>query len=111
MIFKIVFAILTAVAMLYFLVLARRSAVRRLFVLLFFGTGLVFIVDPDLTMRLAHSVGIGRGTDLITYLSLLFLFFLCFNFLGRFLAINEHLTRVVRAQAIHDPVQDEDRPH
>jgi hypothetical protein len=110
MMFKFAFASLTAVGMVYFLLLTRKSAVRQLFVLLFFGTGLVFIVDPDLTMRLAHSVGIGRGTDLITYLSLLFLFFLCFYLFVRLHAITEQLTRVVRAQAVQNPVQDEERP-
>lgn len=109
--FKLVFAALTAAAMLYFLILVRKSAVRRLFVFFFFGTGLIFIFNPGLTMRLAHVVGIGRGTDLVTYLSLLFLFFLCFNFYVRFHAVDERLTRLVRVQAIRNPVQDEDRPH
>ena len=110
MIFKIVFATLTAVGMLYFMVLARRSVLRRLFVFCFFGTGLLFILVPSLTMRLAHSVGIGRGTDLITYLSLLFLFFLCFHLFVRLHAVDQQLTRVARSQAIQHPVMDEERP-
>ncbi len=111
MIFKIVFALLTALAMLYFVILTRRSAIRRLFVLAFFGTGLIFILNPDLTMRLANFVGIGRGTDLITYLSLLFLFFVCFHLFVRLHGVDDQLTRLVRAQALRQPLMDEDRPH
>jgi len=38
------------------LLLTRWSVLRQLFVLFFFGSGLAFILFPDLTMRLAHLV-------------------------------------------------------
>jgi len=109
MIFQVLFAVVTAVMMFYFLILTRRSALRRLFVLAFFGTGLLFIVYPDLTMKLAHVVGIGRGADLIFYLSILFLLFLCFNFYVRFHVLEERMTRVVRELALQNPFMEEDR--
>jgi len=109
MMFQLVFAALTVAVMFYFLILTRRSAVRRLFVVAFFGTGLLFILYPDLTMRLAHMVGIGRGADLIFYLSILFLFFLCFHFYVRFHALEDRLTRVARAVALQHPVMEDDR--
>ena len=110
MIFQILFAVLTAVAMFYFLIATRRSALRRLFVLAFFGGGIVFILQPDLTTMIANLVGIGRGADLIFYLSTLFLFFLCFNYHVRFMALEERLTRIVRELAVRHPVHEEDAP-
>ncbi len=109
MTFQVLFAALTTLAMFYFLILTRRSVLRRLFVLCFFGTGLLFILYPDLTMTLAHGVGIGRGADLIFYLSILFLFFLWFNFYVRFRVLEERLTTVVRELAISHPVMEEHR--
>src|SRR5207253_1589304 len=83
-------------------------ALRRLFVLVFFGGGIVFILQPDLTTTIANVVGIGRGADLIFYLSTLFLFFLCFNYHVRFMALEEQLTRIVRELAVRHPVHEED---
>jgi len=108
MIFQVLFTALTAAAMFYFLIVTRTSALRRLFVLFFFGAGIGFILDPDLTTTIANLVGIGRGADLIFYLSTLFLFFLCFNYHVRFMALQEQLTRIVRELAVRNPVQEED---
>jgi small membrane protein len=108
MIFKALFALLTAACMFYFLILTRKSALRRLFVLSFFGVGIVFILQPDLTTSIARLVGIGRGADLVFYLSILFLFFLCFNFYVRFRALEERQNQIVRELALRHPVQRED---
>lgn len=105
--FKFVFAGLTFGCMLYFLVLTRKSALQRLFVVAFFGTGFVFILQPDWSTRLALRVGIGRGADLIFYVSTLFLFFICFNFYIRFRAVEERQTRLVRELALLRPHQEE----
>ena len=108
MIFPISLALVTTLIMFYFLILVRKSAVRRLFVLVFFGTGIVMILRPELTVRVAHGVGVGRGADLIFYLSILFLFFMCFNFYFRFHSVEEKLTVMVRALALHVPSVDDD---
>lgn len=105
--FKLMFAVMTAACLFYFLVATRKAAVQRLFFLAFFGTGLVFILQPELTNSLARFVGIGRGADLILYLSTLLLFFVCFNFYIRFRSIEEHLTLVVRELAKKNPVREE----
>jgi len=107
MTFKIVFAALTAACMLYFLVLTKRTAAQRLFVLGFFGAGLLFILQPDLANALAHSVGIGRGADLILYLSTLFLIFLSLNFYIRFRALEDAIVVIARDIAVRHPVRRE----
>src|SRR2546425_6427992 len=105
--FKLIFAALTATCMFYFIIATRTKALQRLFVLAFFSGGLVFITWPELSNQLAHLVGIGRGVDLILYLSTLFLYFICFNFGIRFRSSDERLTLVVRELALRSPVQRE----
>ena len=110
MIFKVVLTALTAAAMFYFLVLKRHSALPRVFLVLFFGTGLGFILWPEITNRLAAFVGIGRGADLILYTSTLFFFFVCFNFFIRFKELEEHIGLLARELALQRPVREGDPP-
>jgi small membrane protein len=98
-------AALTTGSMLYFFVLSRRSSSQRLFVIAFFGSGLALVVSPELANRIAHSVGIGRGADLITYLSTLFLFFIVFNLYLRIKAQDQRTTKLARALALAAPVR------
>jgi len=50
-------------------------AFRRLFVILFAIVGSAVVIDPELLTRVAASLGIGRGADLLLYA-------LCIAFLG-----------------------------
>lgn len=105
--FSLFFATLTALCLLYFLIITRRSALRRLFVIAFFGTGLLLILSPDLANRLAFLAGVGRGADLVLYLSTLFLFFLSFNFYLRFRQLDDTLRLLVRELALRQPLQED----
>jgi hypothetical protein len=105
MIFKWFFAAATAASFFYFLIAARK-AVQRLFVAMFFLAGLVVIIDPDLSNRLAHSVGIGRGADLVLYLSTLFLFVVSFSLYLRSRRLEDALAMLVRELSIRFPLQE-----
>ncbi|HKJ02705.1 MAG TPA: DUF2304 domain-containing protein [Longimicrobiales bacterium] len=106
MTFQTLLMVLTGITTFYFLVATRNLAMQRLFVLVFFGTGFVFILKPDITNRIAVAMGIGRGADMIFYLSTLFLFALCFNFYLRFRRIQVILTGLVRETALRHPVSE-----
>jgi len=47
------------------------TSTRILFISLL-GTGVLFVLMPDLTTKIANAIGIGRGTDLIIYLFVIF---------------------------------------
>ncbi|HSP14822.1 MAG TPA: DUF2304 domain-containing protein [Thermoanaerobaculia bacterium] len=68
----------------------------------------VSIADPDILVRAAHYLGIGRGADLVLYLSILFTFLAFFITYLRFRRVDEQLTKIVRHFAIRDaePPQD-----
>ena len=53
-------------------------------------------IYPDLSIQFAHAVGIGRGTDLVTYISLALLFFLSFNLLTKVEKQKKEITKLTR---------------
>jgi len=57
---------------------------------------------PDLTVRLANLVGVGRGSDLVVYAAMVFLFYFIFRLLLRIERIEKNLTKLVRQEALKD---------
>jgi len=54
------------------------------------------VVSPDLSTQFAHFVGIGRGADLITYLSLALLFFFFFRLFAQSERQKKEITKLTR---------------
>jgi small membrane protein len=79
---------------------------RRMAPLDFLFWGLVWIgtasmiIFPDATSFLAHFLGIGRGVDLIMYLSLLISFYLIFRLHLALARLEQAITALVRAIAL-----------
>lgn len=109
MISRFVFGLLIVGCMGYFLVLRRRSPLSKLFVFLVFGAGLVFVTFPEIANALALLVGIGRGADLVLYLSIVFLLFLFLSLYIRVLESEDRLAELTRELAIRFPIAEEDR--
>lgn len=83
---------------------ARTQAVRRLGLVLFAAFAVWSIVSPGVWTTLAHSVGIGRGTDLILYgLVLAFFGFVVTSF-KRFRETELRYTRLARRLALDEAV-------
>jgi small membrane protein len=55
---------------------------------------------PDTTSYLAAWLGIGRGADLVVYVSILLIFYMIFKIFIRLNKIEDEITRVVREDAI-----------
>ncbi len=70
------------------------------------------IAYPHVLVRVAHALGIGRGADLVLYLSILFTFAAFFVTYLRFRRVDEQLTKIVRHLAIRDaqPGSEDDKP-
>jgi small membrane protein len=79
---------------------------RRMAPLDFLFWGLVWIgtasiiIFPDATSFIAHFLGIGRGADLIMYLSLLISFYLIFRLYLALARLEQAITALVRAIAL-----------
>jgi small membrane protein len=68
------------------------------------------IAFPELLVQLAHILGIGRGADLVLYLSILFSFAAFFAMYLRFRKVDEQLTKIIRHLAIRDAATGKNVP-
>ena len=64
--------------------------------------GALIIGVPALTSRLAELVGIGRGVDLVVYVSIIVIFYLLSKIIARQEKIERNITDIVRAMAQKD---------
>src|SRR5580698_6622691 len=71
---KFILLIPLVALIIYFLPRLRNKTFYRLALILIAAAGAVFVLFPQVTDRLAHIVGVGRGADLITYLFIIFFF-------------------------------------
>ena len=60
----------------------------------------VVVIWPQLTVDIANRVGVGRGSDLVIYLAVIFLFYTNFRLLLRIEKMEKNLTKVVRDEAL-----------
>jgi hypothetical protein len=70
--------------------------------LLIWLVAVIVVIWPDLTVKLANAVGVGRGADLVIYVSVIFLFYSLFRLLLRIEKLEKNLTEVVRRDAIDE---------
>lgn len=82
---------------------SRRSrAIDRALVLSIGMAGLILVIMPDWSIRLANLVGVQRGVDLILYLGIVGLAYLCLLLFSRLRAVDERLTRLAREISLRD---------
>ena len=96
--------LITAVVLVavYFYVRLHNSILDIILLSLMVSTALVFILFPGITNDLAHKLGVGRGADLIFYLSIVIFWFVILKLYTRILRLEKTLTDVVRKDALTD---------
>jgi small membrane protein len=95
-----ILAVLLIGAVILYRARMRSRLADRLIVLTLATVGLVLIVFPDLSTRVAHFLGVGRGVDLVFYLSIVGIGFFLMLFLSRIRALESQLTAVARELAL-----------
>lgn len=60
----------------------------------------VVVLLPNSTTVLANKLGVGRGVDLVVYVSILMIFFLLFRLNVKIEGVNRQITKIVRKNAI-----------
>jgi len=95
----ILIALLLLIGGIYLTALSSRL-VSRLALLSLLAAGVVFVINPDLTTRIAHSVGVGRGTDLLLYLFCLASITVFLKLYKKNRVMDEKLTEVARQVAL-----------
>lgn len=78
-----------------------RSVSRdRGLMLLLAGIGCVLVIWPGLSTDVAHAIGIGRGTDLLFYLFVVFCLFRFVSTSSEMRRLNDRMTGIVRDSAL-----------
>jgi hypothetical protein len=78
----------------------KKALFIRMFFLVQFVLGVVFVACPELTTKLALLLGVGRGADLILYFLVVFVYFGGLCILGKFRQLERQQTLLARELAI-----------
>lgn len=106
---KIQIALLVSLVILLFLYLRyfKSKLVNRLFFLVFFGLGIVFVINPDISQKVATFFGVGRGVDFVIYFLLVVFLFLFINIFYRLRNMDKTITDFIRSKAIEEAKKNE----
>ena len=110
---KIILIILLLVVLRALLVQRSLLLIKRLIAFFMFFVLLFLVVFPGASTRVANVIGVGRGADLVFYLSHLFLLFLIVALWRRSIALTNTITKLSRAIALQNaskPCKENDGP-
>lgn len=62
--------------------------------------GALLIIFPDWTIIVAHKLGVGRGADLVFYLSILIFWFVIVKLYARIRKLEQIMTDIIRKDAL-----------
>ena len=101
--------LLTGIAFisLYFFIRWKKRVLDILLLAFLILAAVVFVVWPDLTQNLAKFLGVGRGADLVFYISILILWFVVLKLYSRVRSLEQKLTETIRKNAIEKVEKEE----
>lgn len=67
-----------------------------------FAVAILGVIDPNFSNFLAQSLGIGRGVDVVLYMSIVLLFYLIFRTNVHLEETRHEITKLVREIALQD---------
>ena len=94
--------LLTGIAFisLYFFIRWKKRVLDILLLTFLILAAVVFVMWPDLTQNLAKFLGVGRGADLVFYISILIFWFVVLKLYSRVRSLEQKLTETIRKNAI-----------
>jgi len=100
------FQLILLLSLLFLLVIVSISKtviIERLITLLILIGGILFVIFPDFSTRIANFVGIGRGADFVFYVFIFFASFQFITFSTRIRRIDKKITLLTRKMATSTP--------
>lgn len=96
--------LLTGVAFicLYFVIQLKKKLLDLILLMVLIAAAVVFILWPDITTKLAQKLGVGRGADLVFYVSILIFWFVVLKLYARIRQLEKSFTRIIREDAIRN---------
>ena len=94
--------LLTGIAFigLYFLIQLKKRLLDILLLFVMIACAVVFIIWPDVTNTIAKRIGVGRGADLIFYISILIFWFISLKLYARMRKLEQQFTKIIREDAL-----------
>lgn len=80
----------------------RSAVIDKLLIACILAAGIFLVVFPDLTNKLAASLGVGRGADLIFYLFIVAFCYLILLVYAKIKKLEQQLAELARRQALTD---------
>jgi small membrane protein len=80
----------------------RSAASDKILIALILLTGMMFVIFPELTTKIANRLGVGRGADLLFYLSIIAFGYSTLLLYSKIRALEKKLTEFVRKQALDE---------
>ena len=108
--FQIILLITLTILIIY-VIKSKSVLIERLLSISLLMGALFLSIFPAFATTIANFFGIGRGTDLILYIFILFVFYRFSIFSARFQRIDHKLTEIVREIAISAPLFGENNTH
>ncbi len=78
------------------------SFLSLVFWALFWAVVAVVVWQPNLSTELANRVGVGRGSDLVMYVSVAVIFYLIFRVTVRLEKMERNITKIIRDIALRE---------
>lgn len=78
----------------------RSRRLSRFLVLALAALSVIFVLHPELTSRIAHFLGVGRGVDLMLYIFLVATVYALLQLYARVRTLDWQVTQLTRALAI-----------
>lgn len=101
-IIKIILLVPLILLIIFILTRLKSQLAFRLSLIFVLLSGVVFVLFPSVTNQLAELVGVGRGADLIIYLSIVFFFLFGIMVYSKIRKLQENHTELIRQIAIRD---------
>lgn len=85
---------------LYFVIRLRKRLLDIVLLFAMIACGIVFVLWPNVTNIIANRLGVGRGADLIFYISILIFWFVSLKLYARVRKLEQLFTEIIRKDAI-----------
>lgn len=86
----------------YMYIRLRTSILDIVLIIVFMTVGILMVIFPDYTSKIANKVGVGRGVDLVFYLGFLFLTFIILKLYARIRRLEQNFTKTVREKSVEE---------
>lgn len=97
---QVILVITICLLILLYALFFKSKTVNRLIFAVIFSTGILFVLLPDMTNRIANVFGVGRGADLLLYFSVVTFYVFFIYLYSKLRSIEVTQTGIIRREAL-----------